>query len=72
MLEGESMLTIKSVTKGKEYLIVITNKEGETILSIEVNGIVYAPSIEAASEAGKVFIESIRATLAKGTVSTNV
>ena len=49
---------------GEKYLVMITKPEtGEFLLSIKADGSIHAPSIEAASEAGKVFIESMRETI---------
>jgi len=44
------------------YLVVISNLN-KTLLTIHPDGTVEAPSIEAASEAGRVFIEALRLRL---------
>jgi hypothetical protein len=49
--------------KGLDDLIVVSNVQSGELLRILPNGEVVAPSIEAASEAGRVFVEAIRANL---------
>ncbi len=53
----------------KPHFIMINAEDNRELLRIENDGSVIAPSLEAASEAGKVFVDSIRKCL-PGNVTT--
>lgn len=57
---------MENVAIAEKYLVYITAENGDKLLSIKEDGTVGALSLEAASEAGRVFVDSVRANMKKG------